>query len=109
MSNDGTNCTDNKYWWVERTGKQVNMFGRVYLQSLESSTWYTIGQLPNGYKPNVTHSYCLFSIFNGAIVDCSIGHSGEISVRLNANNQTLKSAWYPFSLMSWITNDNFPE
>lgn len=100
--NDGTNCTENKYWWVERIGKQINMFGRIYLQTLEPSVWYTIGQIPEGYKPNVTHSNCLLIACNTVQIECNVASSGSVAIRANTK---VTPSYYPMSSISWITND----
>ena len=99
--NDGTYCTNNKYWNVERIGRHINMFGRVYLSPLEASTWYTIGHLPDGYKPNILHSNCLFSIAAGAEIECNITSSGSIDIR--PKYAISREGWYTLVSTSWIT------
>lgn len=105
---DGTNCTlqgTGNYLFVEKSGKQVNMYGRVYFPNeLNTNKWYTIGQIPEGYYPKYTHSNTLFSAYGTStisVIECTISDTGVIQIRAQ---MTKPKGWFPVASMSWFTD-----
>ena len=78
------------------------MYGRFYLpKALSVGTWYTIGQLPEGFYPKNTHANFSLVSFRGMYADANVATDGSIQIRPEG---TAYAGWVPVIPTSWFIN-----